>query len=406
MTTPFVINPLDPVFRRDPYAAYARGRREFPAHALEGLPSRIISVFRHADILSVLKDWQRFSSDFDARSETPEEIEALGSPPPPSMLTQDPPVHDRLRGLVNKAFTPRIVRQLEPRLREVAGELVDAALARGQVDLVEALTYPLPVVAIAEMIGVPTSDHAQFKVWSDQLVSNLGTGFFGGLELDDIKRQRTLRLEMFDYFMPLAEKRKEEPRDDLLTGLVQAEHEGTRLSQDEMLQMLILLLVAGNETTTTLIGNAVVTLCEHPAELQRLREDPALMSTAVEEVLRFSSPIQFDPRVCTGSGELHGVGFDEGDIAICWLGSANRDEAVFETPERFDVGREKNPHLAFGHGLHHCLGHNLARLEAEVALSVLLERTEKLELMTPSSELPLHPSPVFRSFREIGVRLA
>lgn len=405
MTNPFVFNPLDPAVRRDPYALYERGRREFPAFAHEGLPMRLVSLFRHQDCLDVLKDWKRFSSDFAAGIQLSPEILALGDPSPPSMISTDPPKHDRLRSLVNKAFTPRMVGRLEHRLRKVAAELVRDAVKAGEVDLVDALTYPLPVVAIAEMIGVPVEDREQFKKWSDQLVANLGAGFFAELDVDKVRKEFALRDEMQDYFTPLAEARKKNPQDDLLTGLVHAEHEGSHLDRGEMLQMLILLLVAGNETTTTLIGNAVITLLEHPDQLARLRADPGLMPLAVDEVLRFASPIQFDPRRCAEAGEVQGVKFEENDLILCWLGSANRDEEVFDQPERFDVGRVKNPHLAFGHGLHFCLGHNLARLEAAVALEALLEGTSRIELRG-DAELPLHPSPVFRSFTEIPVSLS
>ena len=206
------------------------------------------------------------------------------------------------------------------------------------------------------------------------------------------------------YFIPLAESRRRVPQDDLLTGLVQAEHEGSKLDQDEMLAMLVLLLVAGNETTTTLIGNAVLTLLDHPGEHKRLRDDPALLPGAIDEVLRFDSPVQFDPRRATRDTEIAGTPIAENTLLLCWLGSANRDERHFERPEVFDITRQKNPHLAFGFGTHHCLGHNLARLEASVALEVLLARTSSFE-RTDRSALPLHPSPVFKAVTRLPVRL-
>ena len=220
MTAPFAFNPLDPVIRRDPYVLYAQGRREFPAFAHEGLPRRLVSLFRHEDCMDVLKDWKRFSSDFSAGIEFSPEIMALGSPSPPSMISTDPPKHDRLRSLVNKAFTPRMVKRLEHKLRDVAAELVRDAVKAGEVDLVEALTYPLPVVAIAEMIGVPVEDRRQFKRWSDQLVANLGAGFFSELDVDKVRAEFALRDEMQEYFKPLALARKQDPQDDLLSGLV------------------------------------------------------------------------------------------------------------------------------------------------------------------------------------------
>jgi cytochrome P450 len=235
-------------------------------------------------------------------------------------------------------------------------------------------------------------------------VASLGTAFFAPPSAEQLKRQLALREEMNRYFVPLAEARRRDPQPDLLTGLVQAEHEGSKLDQDEMLAMLVLLLVAGNETTTTLIGNAVLTLLDHPGELKRLRDDPALLPTAIDEVLRFSSPVQFDPRRATRATRIAGTPIDENTMVLCWLGSANRDERVFERPDVFDVGRKKNPHLAFGFGTHHCLGHNLARLEASVALEVLLARTASFE-RSGSGPLPLHPSPVFKAVTKLPVRL-
>jgi len=397
--------PIDPAVRREPYAHYARGRREFPVFEHEGLPLRLFSVFRHADCEAILRDDETWSSIFRPEqfaggldtSEMPEL-------PPPSMLGTDGAEHARLRALVNKAFTPRIVQRLEPRMREIARELVDDAVAAREIDLVQALTYPLPVTVIAEIIGVPAEDREQFKVWSDRAVSVLGTGFFGNIDLEQLERQRLLLQEMRDYFVPLSEERARQPREDLLTGLVQARHEGSRFSLDEMISMLVLILVAGNETTTTLIGNAVLELLAHPGELKRLREDAALLPTAIEEVLRFSSPVQFDPRRATRDLEFGGHRIREDDFVLCWLASANRDEAVFERADVFDIGRPKGPHLALGHGVHFCLGANLARLEARVALATLLERTQSFE-RTDDKELPLHVSPVFRGVTKLPLRL-
>ena len=404
MSEPFLFNPLDPAVRRSPYAFYERGRRELPAFRHEGLPVPLVSIFRYADVQAVLRDAELFSSDFQPGFEAPPEMQALADSAPPSMIATDPPDHTRLRSLVNKAFTPRIVRQLEPRLRAVAHELMDAAIEAECVDLVQALTYPLPVIAIAETIGVPPADREQFKEWSDKSVASLGTGFFSAPSSEEIREQIAVRSEMHGYFGALADARRRDPLDDLLTGLVQVEHEGSRLDQDEMLSMLVLLLVAGNETTTTLIGNAVLELQDHPGELKRLRNDPSRMATVIDEVLRFSSPVQFDPRRCTRATEIAGVEIHENDLVLCWLGSANRDESVFERPDEFDSSRAQNLHLSFGYGTHHCLGHNLARLEAAVALEVLLERTASFE-RTDDDELPLHPSPVFKGVSKLPVRL-
>ncbi len=399
----FAFSPLDPETRRDPYAVYARGRRERPVFLHQGLPLRVASVFRYADVQAILRDDVGFSNSFPLQRQLAELAEQE-EVPPPSMLGTDGEEHARLRGLVNKAFTPRIVRRLEPRMREVARELVAAAVEQGEVDLVQGLTYPLPVTVIAEMIGIPAADRALFKSWSDEAIASLGLVFLGGFDRERAERQRRLFDTMRGYLVPLAEERARRPEEDLLTGLVQAEHEGSRLSHDEMIQMVVLLLVAGNETTTTLIGNAALELLARPELAARLRREPARLETTIEEVLRFSSPVQFDPRRATRGFELHGVRLEKDDYVLCWIGSANRDESVFERADRFDPERERNPHLAFGFGAHYCLGANLARLEARVALEALLAGTSDLE---PAGEgpLPLHPSPVFRGVTRLPVRL-
>jgi cytochrome P450 len=352
----FFFNPFDEAVRRDPYALFARARRAHPAWRHEGLP--VVSVFRHADCQTILRDAHTWSSRFP----TPPGFAAEDVPR--SMIVTDPPEHGRLRGLVNQAFTPKRVRQLAPRIEILAHELLDQAMHGRAVDLVDALTYPLPVVVIAEMMGVPAEDRAQFKAWSG----------------------------------------RSEPRDDLLSALVAAELEGSRLSFEEMMAMLTLLLVAGNETTTNLIGNAVLELLAHPDALAELRADPALLPGAVEEVLRFSSPVQMDPRRATRAVELHGVRVEPDEFVLCWLGSANRDEAVFDAPDVFDIRRAKSPHLSFGFGPHYCLGASLATLEAEVALRVLLARTRDFRRVDDAL-LPFHPSIVFRGVRSLPLVL-
>jgi cytochrome P450 len=400
MAEPFAFQPLDPATRRDPFALYARGRREHPVHVHEGLPLRVLSVFRHADVQAILRDADAFSNVF----QIPELVPELDPARRPSMLGTDPPEHTRLRSLVGKAFTPRIVQRLEPRMAEITESLLDEALAKREVDLVEALTYPLPVTVIAEIIGIPAEERARFKEWSDQAVANLGVAFMSGADPERMRRQLALFEEMRAYLVPLAEERRARPREDLLSGLVRAEHEGSKLSHEEMITMLILLLVAGNETTTTLIGNAVQELVAHMGEQARLRAEPELVPRAIEEVLRFASPVQFAPRRAKRSGELHGKTFRENDVLLCWIGSANRDEGVFAEAERFDPTRDPNPHIAFGFGIHYCLGANLARLEARVAVEALLRRTRSFAL-AGEEPLPLHPSPVFRAVTRLPVRL-
>jgi cytochrome P450 len=393
---PFTFDPFDEATRRDPYPLFARARREHPIFAHEGLP--VFSVFRHADVQAILKDPATWSNVFPPPPGMTE-AELL-----PSMLVQDPPQHTRLRGLVSQAFTPRMVQRLEPRMEAVARELLDAALAQRRVDLVEALAYPLPVIVIAEMIGVPSEDRPRFKAWSDAAVANLGTVFFTPPPAERLAELRHTVGEMRAYFAALAEERRVRPREDLLSALVAAELEGSRLGSDELLAMLILLLVAGNETTTNLVGNAVLELLAHPEQLARLRAEPGLVPSAIEEVLRFSSPVQMDPRRATRPVELHGRRIEADQFVLCWLGAANRDEAVFPAAEVFDVGRAPGRHLAFGFGPHYCLGATLAVLEAQVALRALLTRTRRFA-RTDDAPLPLHPSIVFRGVTSLPVEL-
>jgi cytochrome P450 len=396
MPEPFFFNPFDEATRRDPYALFARARREHPVWRHEGLP--VVSVFRHADCQALLRDPHAWSSRFPTPPGfAPEDV-------PPSMLVTDPPEHTRLRALVSQAFTPKRIRQLAPRIEVIAHELLDAALDGHQVDLVEALTYPLPVIVIAELIGVPADDRAQFKAWSNALVAPLGTAFFEVAPPERVETLRRVRAEIEGYFVRLVEMRRREPRDDLLSALVAAELEGSRLSFPELLAMLILLLVAGNETTTNLIGNAVLELLAHPEALAALRQDASLTANAVDEVLRFSSPVQMDPRRAARDTELHGVVVRQDEFVLSWLGSANRDEAVFDRPDEFDITRQKSPHLAFGFGPHYCLGASLAALEAEVALRVLLRRTRAMRRVD-DTPLPIHPSIVFRGVRSLPLVL-
>ena len=392
----FRFDPFDVATRRDPYAVFARPRRQHPVFPHAGFP--VVSVFRYADVQRILKDPTTWSNNFTIPGIDPELM------PDPSMLGLDPPRHTRLRGLVNQAFTPRIVQGLETRMHAIAAELVAAAVERAEVDLVEALTYPLPVIVIAEIIGVPPEDRDRFKHWSDVAVEGLGNGLFVPPTRERLQRLNAVREEMDAYFSVLADERRRRPREDLLTGLVQAELEGSHLTHAEMLRMLILLLVAGNETTTNLIGNAVLALLDHPDALARLRAERALLPSAVDEVMRWSSPVQMDPRRATRALELHGHSIDADQLVVCWLGSANRDEDVFPDGERFDVARTDNRHLAFGFGPHYCLGANLARLEAQVALAALLDRTRAFERID-DAPLPLHPSIVFRGVTALPLRL-
>jgi cytochrome P450 len=398
VSSPLDFNPFDPGVRRNPHPLYARARAEAPVLTHPGLGAH--SVFRYADIQDILRDSETWSSD-NRRLQPARSSEDQVTP----MIGLDPPQHTRLRGLVNKAFTPRIVQRREGHLRELAQGLVRDAVERGTVDIVEALTHPLPMVIIAEILGVPPEDRDSFKRWSETVIAGVGSGLLdAGPTEDEAATREAASREMDDYVRALAEKRRADPREDLISGLVHAEEEGSRLTMPELIAMVTLLLVAGNETTTTLIGNAIVTLLEHPDALARLRAEPALLPAAIDEVMRFTSPVQTDPRRAIREVELHGVTVRPDEMVLCWLASAGRDADVFDEPDRFDIARSPNRHLGFGFGAHYCLGSNLALLEARIALEALLGHTSSFA-RTDDAELPLHPSFIFYGFTSIPLEL-
>jgi cytochrome P450 len=384
-------NPFEPAFLENPFPLYSVARKTNPVLFFEGFG--IWSAFRYADCTAILKDNETWSSYFGPA------LGPNGEPIEPSMLGSDPPRHTRLRGLVSQAFTPRMVELLEPRIEAVAHQLLDDIAPKGEADLVEALTYPLPVIMIAEILGVPAKDRADFKRWSNDIVATLGTGLQG--EPRQLPAETVN--EMREYFGRLIEERRKEPRNDLLSGLVAAELEGSKLDFPEMIQMLILLLVAGNETTTNLIGNTVIELMNHPDQLERLRTAPELIHTAIEEVLRFSSPVQATVRRAARDAQVGGKTVSENQQIIVWLQSANRDEEVFPNPDTFDVARTPNRHIAFGLGPHFCLGAPLARLEARVALQALLERMKSFERVG-EGPLPRVPTFIMRGVRSLPIR--
>ncbi|UCE87991.1 MAG: cytochrome P450 [Deltaproteobacteria bacterium] len=367
-------------FRADPYAVYRRLRERDPIHRSRAAAGWVLS--RHADILEVLRD-ERFSAD-DRNFERYPEMRArairdgLADPDrqeTPVMLRSDPPDHTRLRGLVSKAFTPRAVEKLRPRIEAIAEELLDGLASRGAFDVIEDFAVPLPVTVIAEMLGIPTADRATFKRWSDILV-----GFLDPIASPGPEILRATADELFEYVSRIAEERRAKPADDLLSALVLAEQEGDRLSEDELHGTVALLLAAGNETTTNLIGNGLLALLRHPGELARLRAAPELVDAAVEELLRYDSPVQFTARIALEDLDFHGRPFRRGQNAILALGAANRDPAVFEEPDRLDVGRTDNAHISFSQGAHFCLGAQLARLEGRIAFAALLARFPNLRL--------------------------
>jgi hypothetical protein len=301
-----------------------------------------------------------------------------------TMLTSDPPDHTRLRKLVSKAFTPRAVELLRPRIQEIVDELLDEAEKRGSMDLVQDLGYPVPVIVIAELLGVPPEDRAKFKKWSDEVVATLGGPF---TPPDVLERARISVEALAEYLRQVVHERRANPREDLITRLVAAEEEGQVLSEDEILATAILLLVAGNETTTHLIDNGTLALLKNPEQLQLLRDDPSLIKGGVEELLRYTGPVQATGRVLTEDLEIAGEKMEARQSVMTVLGAANRDpEKWGDTANDLDLTRNASDHVGLGDGIHFCLGAPLARAEAQIAIGSLVQRFPDLRMDGPDPE--------------------
>lgn len=349
-------------------------------------------VFRYDDVLEITTDYKRFSSRRpDALTRQAFRNRAFSSN---SLISMDPPQHRQYRNLVSPSFTPRALEPLSGRIRAIVQELLDHVYPTGHMDIISDLAYPLPTIVIAEMLGVPTTDRPMFKRWADALLSRQlsDADLFNPDEthqLPEFKKANQAAQEMSTYFEQKLEERRRQPQNDLISELLAAEVEGARLSQDELLSFCILLLLAGHVTTTNLLGQAMRCLDEHPDALKRLREQPELMPGAIEEVLRYASPVWRLTRMTIDEEVIDGVTIPRDAVIFAWLASANRDGAQFPDPERFDITRSPNRHVAFGHGIHFCVGAPLARLEASLALPMMLEqlpnlhrdRTEPLELL-------------------------
>jgi cytochrome P450 len=358
-------NPFAPAVKENPYPYYAYLRRHAPVYQVEPFGFRAIS--RYNDVDYVVRNPQIFSS---AALFTVMLGDLNPVPEAPSLISSDPPVHTRLRKLVNRAFTPRLISALEPRIREITSQLI-AQVPGSEFDLITDLAIPLPVIVIAEMLGVEPDRRGDFKRWSDDIVYAVNMAS-GGIAEEDRARIRQSIAEFRAHFQNTIEARRQEPREDLISALVRAEEEQQALTADEILGLTTLVLIAGNETTTNLIGNAVLALLDHPAELAKVRADPSLVPNLVEETLRYDTPVQNIFRQTTGDVEMAGTTIPAGTPLLLLYGSANRDERKFPDPDRFDVTRDTQGHLGFGYGIHYCLGAPLARLEGKVALEALL----------------------------------
>jgi cytochrome P450 len=381
-------NPLLPEVRANPYPTYARMRAEAPVLWMPLILGWLLT--RYDDVLAVLRDHARFSSD-RRRSNHPLIQQTLamegGSSPvfrAPTMLGADPPAHTRMRNLVNKAFTPRAVEAMRPRIQALADELLDAA--GPSFDLIGDFAAPLPIIVIAEMLGVSPNDRGQFRAWSNAVAGTLDRPVQTQADVD---RARDASNAIADYFTPIIRARRADPKDDLLSALVAAEEGGDLLSEDELLATLILLLVAGNETTSNLIGNGMLALLKNRDQLRLLQDDPTLINGAVEELVRYDSPVQATARIALEPADVGGTRVEAGQIVVAFVGAANHDPAHFTDPERLDLRRADNRHLSFGQGIHYCLGAPLARAEAQIAISTLLRRL-------PDIETPIE-TPVWRT---------
>jgi cytochrome P450 len=389
-----VVEHLGAEYFSDPYSVHARLRVEHPVAQVimpGGTPAWLVTGYAQARaaladprLLKLPKGWR---------------------PPPDSlmasfdlhMLNLDPPDHDRLRKLVNKAFTPRRVEQLRPRITAITEGLLDDMSTRDEVDLLASFAFPLPITVICELLGVPVADRDQFRAWSATIVADTVSP----------ERFQSDATAMVGYFQALLAARRREPADDLLSALIAARDEGDWLSENELLSMAFLLLVAGHETTVNLIASGVLALLLNPGELARLRADRSLLGSAVEELLRYVNPVNNATFRFTGEPvEIDGVPIGPGEVVLVSLSGANRDPSRYADPDRLDLGRDSGGHVAFGHGIHYCLGAPLARLEAEIAFGALLDRFGQLTLAVPPDALRWRPSTLIHGLESLPVRLA
>jgi cytochrome P450 len=388
----------------DPYATLADLRERDPVAWDDGLTAWVLT--RYDDVHEAFVD-RRLSADriTGYRDRLDEQAQQSFAPTYEILsgwaVFNDPPEHTRLRRLVHKAFTPRVVADLRPRIADVVDDLLDDLAGAREFDLIDRFCYPLPAIVIAEMLGVPASDRDMFKAWSDDLMVLV----FGALDVSDrhARGQAALQ-ELTAYLGDLARRRMRSPGDDLITRLVDVEEDGDTLGHDEIAAMCSMLLFAGHETTTNLIANGVLALLRHPEQLHRLRADPALAGAAVEEMLRYDGPVKSLIRSVAEPLELRDRRLATGDRVFLMISAANHDPRQFEAPERFDIGRRDSAgHLGFGFGIHYCLGAPLARVEAAIGITALLERFPELTL--GDDVLSWHPTLISRALTRLPVRV-
>jgi cytochrome P450 len=395
--------------KRNPYAFYTPLREQGPLTYINDFGGRggAWIATNYDDAIAILKD-PRFVKD--AQKISPPKDEQSASEEGLSvknmfawrrdMLTVDPPDHTRLRGLVSKAFTPRMIEQLRPRIQQIANELLDAVQERGEMDLINDFAFLLPITVISEMLGIPPEDRAQFRVWTQALLNTPEGSLFNW---EDTARLAALN-GFISYIRTLLAEKREHPGEDLISGLVQAEENGDQLHEAELISTVFLLIVAGHETTVNLIGNSVLALLQHPDQMQLLRQDPSLLSTAIEELLRYTAPVMnASPRFAKEDIPMHGKVIRKGELVIVSLIAADIDPQQFSNPDVLDITRQENQHLAFGKGIHYCLGAPLARLEGQIAIGTLLQRMPNLRLAIEPEQLTWNRHFTLRGLRSLPV---
>lgn len=397
-TDPYLgVHVADPAFRDDPYPFLARLRTHAPVHST---PEGTFRLTRYRDVIRMLKEVPSGvrRKDGTVYGSLPD---LQGGPGGPGqfLLRLDPPDHTRIRKLMNQAFRPRAVAELRPRVRALVDELLDAAAERGEMDVIADLALPVPSTVICEMMGVPLTDRPMFTEWTA-----LATHLLAAAMLTQEQLEQSVRaaLHLAEYFRELIAERRKHLGDDILSNLIRAEEEGDRLTESELLAQSIGLLIAGFETTIGLIGNGVRAFALHPEQWQRLRAQPHLIESAVEECLRYDGPIVLTMRVTREDTVFDGHVIPADTPVMCFLAAANRDPEHFPDPDRFDIGRADNDHLAFGGGVHFCLGAHLARMEAQEAIGALARRFARIE---PLSDTVVWGRSLFRVLGTYPVRL-
>jgi cytochrome P450 len=390
-------NPWDEAYRANPYPYY-RPLYDRPPYPLNMFfPMALVG--RYKDAAQILRDHERFSSVPPMSPFLQERLDVFGDAP--RVVFSDPPVHTRLRHLVSRAFTPSRIRAMEPCIREFTRTLLDAAERKGRLEVMADLANPLPVMVIAEMLGVPPEDYHTFKRLSDLVIESDNTP--PGVPLPEPVKEAFKSLR--EYFVAEIDKRRRQPGQDLISVLVAAREEAEALSEEELIAFVVLLLLAGNETTTNLIGNGMLALGRNPEQLQKLLRNPALMPRAIEEMLRYDCPVQSTVRYPKIDVEIDGVELKAKTVLFVMVAAANRDPAQFPNPETFDIARDPNPHLAFGDGIHYCLGAPLARMEGAIAIGAALERFPHLHLADPEQRLTYKGSYFLRGLAELPIAL-